>query len=73
MVDMGEATYVISIEIFRDRSQGLLGLSQKGYINRVLERFHMELCSTSCAPIMRGDKLSAVSYTHLTLPTIYSV
>ena len=27
MKDMGEATYVIGIEIFRDRSQGLLGLS----------------------------------------------
>jgi hypothetical protein len=29
MKDMGEATYVIGIEIFRDRSCGLLGLSQK--------------------------------------------
>ena len=29
MADMGEATYVIGIEIFRDRSRGLLGLSQK--------------------------------------------
>jgi len=27
MKDMGEASYVIGIEIFRDRSQGLLGLS----------------------------------------------
>ena len=29
MVNMGEANYVIGIEIFRDRSQGVLGLSQK--------------------------------------------
>jgi len=29
MKDMGEASYVIGIEIIRDRSQGLLGLSQK--------------------------------------------
>ena len=27
MKDFGEASYVIGIEIFRDRSQGLLGLS----------------------------------------------
>ena len=27
MVDMGEANYVVGIEIFRDRSRGLLGLS----------------------------------------------
>jgi len=33
MVDMGETSYVIGIEIFRDRSRGLIGLSQKGYIN----------------------------------------
>ena len=32
MKDIGDASYVIGIEIFYDRSQGLLGLSQKGYI-----------------------------------------
>ena len=42
MKDMGEATYVIGIEIFRDRSRGLLGLFQKAYIKGVLERFNME-------------------------------
>ena len=41
MVDMGEVNYVISIEIFRDQSRGVLDLSQKGYIDRVLERFNM--------------------------------
>ena len=45
--DMGEAYYVIGIEIFRDRSQGLLGLSQNAYINKVLERFRMDKCSAS--------------------------
>src|SRR5436190_9412193 len=58
MVHMGEAAYVIGIEIFRDRSQGLLGLSQKGYINRVLERFNMQSCSVTDAPIVKGDKFS---------------
>ena len=38
---MCEANYVIGIEIFRDRSRGVLGLSQKGYIDWVLERFNM--------------------------------
>ena len=37
MKDMDEASYVIGIEIFRDRSHGVLGLSQKAYINKVLE------------------------------------
>jgi hypothetical protein len=58
MKDMDEATYVIGIEIFRDRSRGILGLSQKAYIERVLERFKMENCSTSVASIQKGDKFS---------------
>ena len=44
MKDMGEASFVIGIEIFRDRLRGLLGLSQKAYINKVLERFNMKDC-----------------------------
>jgi hypothetical protein len=51
MKDMGEAHYVIGIEIIRDRSYGLLGLSQKAYIEKVLERFNMDKCSASVAPI----------------------
>jgi len=49
--DMGEASYVIRIEIFQNRSQRLLDLSQKAYINKVLERFTMEKCSASPVPI----------------------
>ena len=60
MKDMGEATYVIGIEIFRDRSQGLLGLSQKAYINKVLQRFKMEKCSASVVPIQKGDKFGLI-------------
>ena len=58
MKDMGEVSYVIGIEIFRNRSQGLLGLSQKGYINKVLERFRMESCSAGIVPIQKEDKFS---------------
>ncbi|XP_070015892.1 secreted RxLR effector protein 161-like [Nicotiana sylvestris] len=53
---MGDASYVIGIEIFRDRSQGLLRLSQKAYINKVLERFRMEKCLARPVPIQKGDK-----------------
>ena len=49
---------MIGIEIFRDRSQRLLGLSQKAYINKVLKRFRMDKCSTSPNPIQKGDKFS---------------
>jgi hypothetical protein len=58
MKDTGEASYVIGIEIFCDRKQGLLGLSQKAYINKILERFRMENCSAGMVPIQKGDKFS---------------
>jgi hypothetical protein len=42
MKDMGEATYVLGIKIYRDRSRHLLVLSQSTYLDKVLKRFEME-------------------------------
>ena len=55
MKDMGEASYVIGIKMHRDRFQGILGLSQDTYINKILERFRMKDCSPSVSPIVKGD------------------
>lgn len=57
MKDMGEAGYVLGIEIVRDRSRGLLGLSQKNYISKILQRFDMSTCKAGESPISKGDKL----------------
>ena len=58
MKDMGDASYVLGIEITRDRPSGTLGLSQKAYISKILERFNMQSCSPDKAPILKGDKFS---------------
>ena len=58
MKDLGEAHYVLGIEITRDRSKRRLGLSQKAYIDKILKRFNMENCSGGDIPIGKGDKLS---------------
>lgn len=42
MKDLGEASYVLGIERHEDKSRGVLGLSQRAYIDRVLERFNMQ-------------------------------
>ena len=42
MKDLGEATYILGIKIYRDRSQRLLDLSQSGYIDKVLKRFSIQ-------------------------------
>ena len=56
MKDLGEAAYVLGIEIHRDRSRGILGLSQRAYIEKVLKKYNMHKCSASPAPIVKGDK-----------------
>ena len=42
MKDFGEATYILGIKIYRDRSKRLIGLSQSAYIDKVLKRFSMQ-------------------------------
>ncbi|KAD6795308.1 hypothetical protein E3N88_06204 [Mikania micrantha] len=59
MKDLGEASYVIGIEIHRNRSIGTLGLSQKAYIERILKRFNMQQCSPSIAPVVKGDSFGS--------------
>lgn len=39
--DLGEASFVLGIEIYRDCCHRMLGLSQKAYVDRILERFNM--------------------------------
>ncbi|KAI5332359.1 hypothetical protein L3X38_022488 [Prunus dulcis] len=58
MTDLGEASYVLGIEISRDRKRGLLGLSQKGCIEKILKRFNMMECVGGDVPINKGDKFS---------------
>ncbi|GJY23054.1 retrotransposon protein, putative, ty1-copia subclass [Tanacetum coccineum] len=42
MKDLGEATYILGIKIYRDKSRRLIGLCQSAYIDKILKRYHME-------------------------------
>ncbi|RVW28694.1 Retrovirus-related Pol polyprotein from transposon TNT 1-94 [Vitis vinifera] len=44
--------------IHRDRSRGILGLSQKAYIDKVLSRFGMSNCALGDTPVAKGNKFS---------------
>jgi hypothetical protein len=46
----------LGIEIHRDRSKEVLGLSQNAYIEKVLKKFNMHKYSVSPAPMVKGDK-----------------
>ena len=56
MNDFGEASYVLGIQILCDRPSGIMRLSQWMYIERILKRFNMESCSSSKAPVEKGDR-----------------
>ena len=42
MKDLSEASYILSIKIYRNRSKRMLGLSQSRYIDLMLKRFSMD-------------------------------
>ncbi|MBY3556132.1 hypothetical protein HGI15_22655, partial [Modestobacter lapidis] len=58
MKDLGEATYILGIKIYRDRSKRLLGLSQSMYIDKILKRFSMENSKRGLLPFRHGIHLS---------------
>lgn len=48
MKDLSETSYILGIEFHRDQSKGVLGISQKAYIDRVLKKiqYAQVLCHT---------------------------
>ena len=62
MKDLGEASYILGIEIHRDRSIGVLSRSQKSYIEKVLNRFNMSKCAESPVPVHKGDKFGEFQF-----------
>nr|GEU88614.1 hypothetical protein [Tanacetum cinerariifolium] len=58
MKDLGDATYIIGIKIYRDRSKRLIGLSQYTYLDKILRRFKMENSKKGNLPLHHGIKIS---------------
>ncbi|MBT0598915.1 hypothetical protein KJK00_28300, partial [Klebsiella quasipneumoniae] len=54
MEDLGDATYILGIKIYRDRSKRLLGLTQSMYIDKILKRFSMENSKRGLLPFRHG-------------------
>ena len=58
MKDLGNVSYVLGIQIYRDHYKDILGMSQKGYIEKLLQRYNMQDYKPLDTPIVKGDKLS---------------
>lgn len=50
MKDMGEAKWILGMEIVRDLEKGTIELKQRAYFERVLERFGMSRCKPVDTP-----------------------
>ncbi|GKE69941.1 retrotransposon protein, putative, ty1-copia subclass, partial [Tanacetum coccineum] len=42
MKDLGEATFILGIKIYKDWSKRLIGLSQSAYMDKILKRYEMD-------------------------------
>ena len=58
MKDMGEAQYVLGIQIVRNRKNRTLAMSQASYIDKVLSRFKMQDSKRGLLPFRYGIHLS---------------
>ena len=58
MKDLGEATYILRIQVYRDRSRRMIGLSQSLYLEKVLKRFNMLDSKRGLLPFRHGVHLS---------------
>ncbi|KAL8134002.1 hypothetical protein AgCh_009177 [Apium graveolens] len=58
MKDLGDATYILGIKIYRDRSRKLISLSQSTYIDKVLHHFGMQEEKIGYVSISHGILIS---------------
>ena len=52
MKDLGEATYILGIKIYRDRSRRLIRLPQSTYLDKILKKFKMDQSNKEFVPIL---------------------
>ncbi|GJX45021.1 hypothetical protein Tco_0261697 [Tanacetum coccineum] len=55
MKDLGEATFILGIKIYRDRSKRLIGLGQNAYMDKILKRYKMD--NSKCGHIPMQERL----------------
>ncbi len=58
MKDLGEATCILGIRIYRDKAKRRIGLSQSLYLEKVLKRFNILDSKRGLLPVRHGIHLS---------------
>ena len=62
MKDLDDGSYVLGIQIYRDHLKNLLGLSPKGYIEKLVQIYDMHDYKPLDIAIFLEDKLSLNQY-----------
>ncbi|KAJ2932049.1 hypothetical protein H1R20_g5052, partial [Candolleomyces eurysporus] len=70
LVDMGELTWILGVDVQRDLEARTISLSQTAYINHILDLFGMMDCKTASKPLQPGVDLTPGSL-HIS-PTLLS-
>ncbi|RXW15151.1 hypothetical protein EST38_g10703 [Candolleomyces aberdarensis] len=58
LVDMGELTWILGVDVRRDLQARTISLSQTAYINHILELFGMTDCKSASTPLQPGIDLT---------------
>ena len=58
MKDLGAANYILGMEIKRYRAKRKLWLNQRKYVERILQRFNIQVSELVKVPILVGVNLS---------------
>ena len=88
MKDLGEASYILGIKLFRDRKRRIMGLSQAGYIEKVLTMFSTDNSKKGLLPFRHSlafsrdqcpktqeerDRMAGVPYTSAVGSLMYAM
>ncbi|GKE97666.1 hypothetical protein Tco_0021017, partial [Tanacetum coccineum] len=56
--DLGEATFILGIKIYRDRSKRLIRLGQNAYMDKILKRYRMDNSKHGHTPMQERFNLN---------------
>jgi hypothetical protein len=58
MKDLGEAQFLLGVQIVRDRAARTLTISQGEYVKNVVDRLGLNFCNPTASPLDNGTRLS---------------
>lgn len=72
MKDLGETSFVLGIQMHRDHFQGILGLSQKWYIEKVMQGFDKFSLSQYPKTNLEVQEMQKVPYASVIMSLMYA-